>query len=128
VGGNCRCANGDGVLALVTEGHFHITHIRIFVANRPFWAGITRAHAPGSRITDLLTGTEQSVVRTSGIIRRVHTSVIDLVAGIHGTDNPVIAVGRRARLANASITGLRTVAEHAIITVRVNRALRRHLA
>jgi hypothetical protein len=115
----------------VTDSHFsHITHIRIFVANRAFRAGITRAHASGSRITDLITGTEQSVVRTCRIVGGVHTGVIDLVAGIHGTADAVIAVGRRTRLAGAGsgITGLRTVAELAVVTLRVDRALGLRLA
>jgi len=133
VGGNCRRANGDGVLALVTEGHFlifPITRIRSFVANRTCRAWITSVHAPVNSITDLITGTEQSVVRTGGIIRSVNALIVDLVAGIHRTGNPVIAIGRCASLAAAvsSITGLRTVAEHAVVAVRIHRALGWYLA
>jgi len=111
----------------VTDGHFfadHITGIRILITYHPFRAGIARAHAPGSRITDLITGAEQCVVRTGGIIRRVRTFIVDLIAGIHGTVNPVITVGRRTRLAGAGsdVTGLITIAEHAIVAVRVNGA------
>jgi hypothetical protein len=112
----------------VTEGHFfryHITRIRILITGRPFRTGITRAHAPGSRITDLITGTEQAVVRTGGIIRRVRTGIVDLVTGIHGTVHPVVAVNWRTRLAGAGsgVTGLRTVAEHAVVAVRVIHAI-----
>jgi hypothetical protein len=100
MGGNCRCANGDSILALVTESHFFgydsITGIRILVAVIAFSAGVTSAYAPGSRITDLRTGTEQSVVRTGGIIRRVYTLIVDLVASIHGTADTVITIDRCA--------------------------------
>jgi hypothetical protein len=128
VSGNCISINSDRILALVTEGHFfryHITRIRILITGRPFRTGITRAHAPGSRITDLITGTEQAVVRTGGIIRRVRTGIVDLVTGIHGTVHPVVAVNWRTRLAGAGsgVTGLRTVAEHAVVAVRVIHAI-----
>jgi hypothetical protein len=124
---NCPRADGDRIFSFVTERHFfayHITGIRILITGRPLRAGIARAHAPCSRITDLITGAKQSVVGTGGIIRRVCAGIIDLVAGIHGTVNAVIAVGRCARLAGAGsgITGLGTVAELGIVAVRVNRA------
>jgi len=67
----------------VTDRHFgayHITSIRILITGRPFRSGIARAHAPGRRISDLITGAEQSVVRTGGIIRRVHTFIVDSIS------------------------------------------------
>jgi hypothetical protein len=68
----------------VTDGHFsgyHITSIRILITGRPFRAGIARAHAPaGSRITDLITGAEQSVVlanqRLASLTGTSHTSFV----------------------------------------------------
>jgi len=117
----------------VTDRHFsgyHITGVRILITGRPFRARIARAQAPSGRITDLLTGTEQTVIRTGRVIRRVQTSIIRLVAGIHGTVDPVITVNGITRLAGAgsAVTGLRTVAEHAVIAIGVNRTLGRHPA
>ena len=85
--------------------------------------GFTRL-ATVDRIASLSTVADVAVVAGS-VIGRVDTGIIGLVAGISGTDNPVIAVGRCARLAGAGsgITGLRTVAEEFIDAVRVNRAL-----
>jgi hypothetical protein len=64
-------------------------------------------------------------VVAGSVIGRVYAGVIDLVAGIRGTANPVIAVGRRARLtgAGSGVTGLLTIAEKFIGAVRVNCAL-----
>jgi hypothetical protein len=105
----------------VTEGHFfrfhHITPIQIFVANLAFKAGITSAHAPGNRITDLLTGTEQTVVRTVVVIGSVHTCIVDLVTGIHRTVHPVVAVNRSTRQAcTCAVAGLLAVTELSIRT------------
>jgi hypothetical protein len=61
------------------------------------------------------------VVVAGRIIGRVFTGISGLIAGIHGTGHPVIAVNRCARLAGAGgqIAGFRTVAEHAIIAVSI---------
>ena len=91
---NCPRADGDRIFSFVTNCHFFaddITGIRLLITGRPFRTGIARAHAPGSRITDLITGAEQSVVRTGAIIGRIRAGIIDLVAGIHGTADAVIA-------------------------------------
>jgi hypothetical protein len=102
-----------------------ITSIQILIAGlvRPAW--ITSAYAPSIWITDLLAIAEHPVVRADRIVGRVHTSIVDLVAGINGAVDAVITVDRRTRLAGAGscVTGLRTVAEKSIIAVRVNRAL-----
>jgi hypothetical protein len=81
------------------------------------------------RITGLGTVAKQVVIAIC-IIWHLYTGIVAFVTGIVGAGDSVVAVGRCAGLAGAGsgVTGLRTVAEHAIITVRVNRALRRHLA
>ena len=111
----------------MTDWHFagyHITGIRILITGHSFRTGITRTHAPCSRITDLITGAEQPVVRTGKIIRRVHTDIVDLVTGLHGTVYTIITIDWYTWLAVASsgITGFLTVAEESIIAVRVIRA------
>ena len=112
----------------MTDCHFsgyHITGIRILITGgHPFGARIARAHTPCISITDLITGAEQPVVRTGKIIRRVHTDIVDLVTGLHGTVYTIITIDWYTWLAVASsgITGFLTVAEESIIAVRVIRA------
>ena len=112
----------------MTDWHFpgyHITGIRILITGgHPFGARIARAHTPCISITDLITGAEQPVVRTGKIIRRVHTDIVDLVTGLHGTVYTIITIDWYTWLAVASsgITGFLTVAEESIIAVRVIRA------
>jgi hypothetical protein len=110
----------------VTDSHFstyHITGIRILITGRSFRAWIASAHAPCSRITDLISGAEQPVIGTGKVIRRICTDIVGLVAGIHGTVDPVITVRRRTCLAGAgsNVTGLNTGAEEAVIAFRVIR-------
>jgi hypothetical protein len=60
---------------------------------------VTDQRCTGLAIEYWITGFEavaDVVVVAGGVIRRVHTDIIDLVAGIHGAVNRVIAIGRRA--------------------------------
>ena len=81
---------------------------------------ICTRHTTGYEITGF-DAVADVVVVAGRIIGRVFTGISGLVAGIHGTVNLVITVDRCTRLAGAGrhITGLRTIAEHAIIAVRI---------
>jgi len=65
------------------------------------------------------------VVVAVTIIGCVHTVVDARVAGVVGTGDTIIAAWRCALHAGAGVTGFHAVAEHSIITVRINCALGR---
>jgi hypothetical protein len=110
-------ATGQRITAIVC------TKIPIVAVQRRTCLAIVDRIAGFSAVADV-------VVVAGSIIRRVHTCIAGLVAGIHGAANPVITVRRRTRLAAASsgVTGLLAVAEKSIITVRVNRTIGLRLA
>jgi hypothetical protein len=117
----------------MTDCHFsgyHITGIRILITGgHPFGARIARTHTPCIKITDLITGAEQPVVRTGKIIRRVHADIVELITGIHGTVDSVITVYICTRLTlKCVITGFLSITEESIIAVRINCALWLRLA
>ena len=75
--------------------------------------GITGGRTVIHCIAELSAGTEQSVIRTIGVIWCVNTHVTCYITGVVGTANAVITDDRCSCLTRAgrSITGLRTIAE-----------------
>lgn len=147
MGGNCRCANGDSILALVTESHFFgydsITGIRILVAVIAFSAGVTSAYAPGSRITDLRTVAEQSIIAvrvnraiglrlaysvrrvtllTGGTLHRREDTTAYRVTAVSSAQVPIVTIQRCTGLAAGyRVTCFKAIAENPIITVFIQR-------
>ena len=101
--------------------HHHVAHVRIFVAGGAIRARITATYASCGRVTDFITGTEQAVIRTGGIIGRVHALVVNLVTGINGAVHPVVTIDRGAVYADAVHARFRAVAVHAVVAEGVIR-------
>ena len=85
-------------------------------------ARITAGLAARDRVAGLVTVTEQAVVADS-VAGGVIAPVGKLVAGIGGAADSVVASGRGARLADAGVTGLATVAEQAVVALGVDDAV-----
>jgi hypothetical protein len=101
-----------GVQNPVPAGGHGVARAPVFVADR---SGETRIAAGGAvvhRIAELAPGAEKPVIGAVGVVRVVHTPVVDFVACIHRAVDPVAAVDRRSRLAGSgAVASLFPVAE-----------------
>jgi hypothetical protein len=94
-----------------------IASIIPFITDFSRLAGIAGGRAVIHCIAELGTGTEQTVIRTVGIVGRIDTGVIHFVAGIVCTANAIITGKRYSSLADTgTVTGLVTVAVQSVGT------------
>jgi hypothetical protein len=79
--------------------------------------GVTGGRTVTHCIAELSAGTEQSVIRTIGVIWCVNTHVTCFITGVVGTANAVITDDRCSCLTGTrAVTGLVTVAEQTVVT------------
>ena len=118
---NSRCTNRNCFFAFMAERYFTLplqTDTQAFITGPSCrCTGIASAHTTTCGVTDFLTIAEESVIRTIIIIGCVYAGIVQLVAGIDGTVNPIITTHVHSRLTGAcSVADLFTVAELAVGT------------